>query len=74
VLVEFDKVVTFHNPDSYKCSHSFAKAFPHLRYAGHSIYNNPVEAGFVWKAEDYCYSPAFDYAGGKGYLDVDLIQ
>ena len=38
------------------------------------LHYNPVEAGFVWKPEDYCYSSAFDYAGGKGYLDVHLIQ
>ena len=44
-----------------------------IRWALHLHYN-PVEAGFVWEAEHYCYSPAFDYAGGKGYLEVDLIQ
>lgn len=29
------------------------------------IYNNPVEAGYVVKSEDYLYSSAIDYAGGK---------
>jgi hypothetical protein len=32
------------------------------------IHNNPVEAGFVEKAEDYLYSSARDYAGMKGLL------
>jgi len=36
--------------------------------------NNPVEAGIVWVAEDYCYSSATDYAGEKGYLDVEIIE
>ena len=34
------------------------------------IHENPVEAGFVFKPEDYIYSSAYDYAGGKGMLDV----
>ncbi len=34
---------------------------------------NPVEAGLVWRADDYCYSSAIDYAGGKGYIDVEMI-
>ena len=38
MFVEFDKVLTCYNPDSDKCSHFFAKAFPPLRYVGHSIY------------------------------------
>src|SRR5699024_6370853 len=29
-------------------------------------HNNPVEAGLVYKAEDYVYSSAMDYAGEKG--------
>jgi REP element-mobilizing transposase RayT len=39
----------------------------------HYLHYNPVEAGLVWRAEDYCYSSAIDYAGGQGYLDVELI-
>ena len=38
VLVVIIKVVNCHNPDSDKCSHFFAKAFPYLRFVGHSIY------------------------------------
>ena len=38
VLVVINKVVTCHDPDSDECSHSFVKAVPLLRYAGHSIY------------------------------------
>lgn len=34
------------------------------------IHLNPVEAGFVNSAEEYAYSSAVDYAGGKGYVDI----
>ncbi|MGI8600088.1 MAG: hypothetical protein ACR2KB_12620 [Chitinophagaceae bacterium] len=37
------------------------------------IHNNPVEAGFVDIPEEYRYSSARDYAGGKGILDVAFI-
>ena len=38
-------------------------------------HNNPVEAGLVFKAEDYLYSRASDYAGDKGLLeDVIVIK
>jgi len=38
------------------------------------IHNNPVEAGIVYRAEDYLYSSARDYYGtGKGLLDVELL-
>lgn len=37
------------------------------------IHENPVKAGLVWKAEDYRYSSATDYAGDKGLLDVILL-
>jgi len=33
------------------------------------IHNNPVEEGLVFKAEEYQYSCAVDYAGGKGILN-----
>ena len=38
------------------------------------IHQNPVEEGIVFRAEDYMYSSAYDYAGGKGMLDVILIE
>jgi REP element-mobilizing transposase RayT len=38
------------------------------------IHNNPIEAGFVFKAEDYLYSSAADYAGIKGLLDIKLVE
>ena len=38
------------------------------------IHNNPVEVGFVCKAEDYIYSSARDYAGKKGLLKISLIE
>ncbi len=37
------------------------------------IHNNPVEAGFVDIPEDYRYSRAKDYTGGKGILDVAFL-
>ena len=39
----------------------------------HYLHQNPVEAGIVFKAEDYVYSSARDYAGEKGLLDIILI-
>jgi hypothetical protein len=39
------------------------------------LHQNPVEAGFVEKAEDWLWSSAGDYAGKKGLLDgVILIE
>lgn len=38
------------------------------------IHNNPVEEGLVFKAEDYVYSSAIDYAGEKGLLDIVVIK
>lgn len=37
------------------------------------IHNNPVEKGLVFRAEQYVYSSAIDYAGEKGLLDIVLI-
>ncbi len=34
------------------------------------IHNNPVEAGFVTKCEEWKYSSAIDYFGGKGLLEI----
>jgi len=34
------------------------------------IHNNPVEAGFVTKAEEWKYSSAIDYYGGKELLEI----
>ena len=36
-------------------------------------HNNPVVAGFVNRAEDWRYSSAIDYAGGKGLLEIDFL-
>lgn len=36
------------------------------------VHNNPVEAGLVFRPEQYLYSSAADYAGEKGLLD-DII-
>lgn len=39
------------------------------------LHNNPVEAGFVEKVEDWLYSSAKDYyTGKKGMIDILLID
>ena len=39
------------------------------------LHNNPVEAGFVEKPEDWLYSSANDYyTGRKGMIDILLID
>jgi REP element-mobilizing transposase RayT len=38
------------------------------------IHNNPVEAGFVEKPEDYLYSSARDYYDLPGLLDILLVD
>ena len=48
--------------------------------AGKRLYFNllkdcfPFEEGLVFKAEDFVYSSAIDYAGEKGILDVFVIK
>jgi len=37
------------------------------------LHNNPVVAGWVDEPEQYLYSSARDYAGGKGLIDVILM-
>ena len=37
------------------------------------IHMNPVEAGFVEKAEDYVYSSARDFYGRKGLIELCYI-
>ena len=37
------------------------------------IHDNPVKSGFVSKPEDYKYSSAIDYAGGKGFVNIDML-
>ena len=37
------------------------------------IHQNPVKAELVNRPEEYRYSSAIDYAGGKGLLDVVLV-
>ncbi|MGE6394579.1 hypothetical protein [Chryseobacterium scophthalmum] len=36
------------------------------------VHHNPVEAGLVFRAEDYRYSSAIDYSDEKGLLD-DIV-
>jgi REP element-mobilizing transposase RayT len=37
------------------------------------VHQNPVEAGLVFREEDYVYSSAVDYAGGQGLLREILV-
>jgi REP element-mobilizing transposase RayT len=37
------------------------------------IHKNPVEAGLVFRPEDYRYSSALDYSGEKGLLDGVIV-
>jgi len=37
------------------------------------IHNNPVKAEIVNYAEDYRYSSAIDYSGGKGLIDITVV-
>ena len=37
------------------------------------IHNNPVEDEIVKNPEEYLYSSAINYSGGKGILDVELL-
>jgi len=45
----------------------------YLRQKLNYIHNNPVKAEFVNNPEEYRYSSAVDYAGGKGLLKIELI-
>lgn len=38
------------------------------------IHNNPVEEGFVARAEEYLYSSAKDYAGMKSPVNISMIE
>ena len=38
-----------------------------------NIHNNPVKEGIVFKPQDYKYSSAVDYFGGRGMLDIICI-
>ena len=38
------------------------------------LHENPVEEGWVFRAEQYVYSSAADYAGEKGLLDIIIID
>jgi len=38
------------------------------------LHQNPVEEGLVFKAEDYVYSSAVDYAGEQGLLEVIVVK
>lgn len=38
------------------------------------LHQNPVEEGLVFKAEDYVYSSAVNYAGEQGLLEVIVVK
>ncbi len=37
------------------------------------IHYNPVEAGFVERPEEYLYSSAREYCGGKGLIEIKRL-
>jgi hypothetical protein len=37
------------------------------------IHQNPVEAGLVFRPEDYMYSSAIDYSGTRGLIDDVVV-
>ena len=47
------------------------KAFA-IEQAINYIHDNPVKSGFVNRAEDYLYSSAIDFAGGKGLVAISM--
>jgi len=52
-------------------NHRFKVKIP--RWRGFAI-RAPVEEGLVFNPEDYVYSSAVNYAGGKGLLEVTLLS
>jgi putative transposase len=38
------------------------------------LHNNPVKQGLVNNPEDYALSSAIDYAGGKGLIEVEILE
>ncbi len=38
------------------------------------LHNNPVEQGFVNKAEDYPWSSEVNYIGEEGVIEIDFIS
>lgn len=38
------------------------------------IHENPIESGFVLKAEDWKYSSAIEYFGGKCLLEIFKLE
>lgn len=49
----------------------YSEAF--LRQKLNYIHENPVRAGWVRRPEDYLYSSAIDYIGGRGITDIDFL-
>jgi len=37
------------------------------------LHNNPVVSGLVCNASDWKYSSAIDYAGGKGFINIQIL-
>lgn len=38
------------------------------------LHENPVAEGYVFEPHEYKYSSAIDYAGGKGLINIELLQ
>jgi len=37
------------------------------------IHNNPVKSGLVFEPEQYCWSSAINYGGGKGFIEIEFV-
>jgi hypothetical protein len=58
------------NPNNKKVQDCKSRTTGKLNY----IHNKPVKEEFVYLPENYKYSSAIDYAGGKGILEVEVIK
>jgi REP element-mobilizing transposase RayT len=78
MLFQFNKAATLHkrNKEFQFWTHENHAVYldPHMPdmfdSRRHYIHQNPVRAGWVRAAEDYVYSSAIDFAGGKGLVHI----
>jgi len=51
------------------CHQVIAKWYQKVNY----LHHNPVRIGVVERPEDWVYSSAGDYAGGRGLIELDAL-